>query len=82
MRATPKDIKSLKEFVENMTLKEKARAKVKELDARMAELNALYDNETDPEKKDELGNEILNVAAQTNKFVKMAGADEQEMYAD
>ena len=30
-----------------MTLKEKARAKVKELDARMAELNALYDNESE-----------------------------------
>ena len=82
MRATPKDIKSLKEFVENMTLKEKARAKVNELDKRMAELKTLYENETDPEKKDELGNEILNVAAQTNKFLKMAGADEQEMYAD
>ena len=82
MRATPKEIKSLKEFVENMTLKEKARAKVNELDKRMAELKTLYENETDPEKKDELGNEILNVAAQTNKFLKMAGADEQEMYAD
>ena len=82
MRATPKETKSLKEFVENMTLKEKARAKVNELDKRMAELKTLYENETDPEKKDELGNEILNVAAQTNKFLKMAGADEQEMYAD
>ncbi len=35
MRATPKEIKSLKEFVDNMNFKEKARAKVKELDARM-----------------------------------------------
>jgi hypothetical protein len=70
------------EFVENMTLKEKARAKVNELDKRMAELKTLYENETDPEKKDELGNEILNVAAQTNKFLRMAGASEQEMYAD
>jgi len=65
-----------------MTLKEKARAKVNELDKRMAELKTLYENETDPEKKDELGNEILNVAAQTNKFLRMAGASEQEMYVD
>ena len=69
-------------FLENMTLKEKARAKVKELDARMAELNALYDNESDPEKQKEIAKEILSVAAQTNKFLRMAGADEQEMYAD
>ena len=65
-----------------MTLKEKARAKVNELDKRMAELNTLYENETDPEKKDELAEEILSVAAQTNKFLRMAGASEQEMYAD
>lgn len=31
-----------------MTLKEKARAKVNELDKRMAELKTLYENETDP----------------------------------
>ena len=31
MRATPKDIKSLKEFVDNMKLKEKAMSKVKGL---------------------------------------------------
>ena len=48
----------------------------------MAELNTLYENETDPEKKDELAMEILFVAAQTNKFLRMAGASEQEMYAD
>jgi len=65
-----------------MTLKEKARAKVKELDARMAELNSLYENESDPEKQKEIAKEILSVAAQTNKFLRMAGADEQEMYAD
>jgi hypothetical protein len=65
-----------------MTLKEKARAKVKELDARMAELNALYENESDPEKQKEIAKEILSVAAQTNKFLRMAGADEKEMYAD
>jgi hypothetical protein len=29
MRATPKDIKSLKEFVDNMKLKENAMSKVK-----------------------------------------------------
>ena len=33
-----------------MNLKEKARAKVKELDQRMAELNTLLDKETNPEK--------------------------------
>ena len=65
-----------------MTLKEKARAKVKELDARMAELNSLYENESNPEKQKEIAKEILSVAAQTNKFLRMAGADEQEMYAD
>ncbi len=65
-----------------MTLKEKARAKVKELDARMAELNSLYDNESDSKKQKEIAKEILSVAAQTNKFLRMAGADEQEMYAD
>ena len=37
-----------------MTLKEKARAKVKELDARMAELNSLYENESDPKKQKEI----------------------------
>ena len=65
-----------------MTLKEKARAKIKELDQRMEELKKLYANETDPKKKDELGNEILSVMAQTNKFLRMAGADEQDMYID
>ena len=80
MRATPKDIKSLKEFVDNMNFKEKARAKVKELDARMTELNSLYDSESNQEKKSEIAKEIHSVMVQTNKFLKMAGADEQEMY--
>ena len=80
MRATPKEIKSLKEFVDNMNFKEKARAKVKELDERMAELNSLYEKETDPKKKSEIAKEIHSVMVQTNKFLKMAGADEQEMY--
>lgn len=65
-----------------MNLKEKARLKVKELDERMAELKTLYDNETDSEKKEKIANEILSVMAQTNKFLKMAGASEQEMYID
>ncbi len=65
-----------------MNYKEKARAKVKELDERMAELNALIKNETDPEKKKELSKEILSLAAQINKYLKIAGADEEEMYAD
>ena len=65
-----------------MTLKEKARAKVKELDARMAELNSLYENESDPKKQKKIAKEIYSVAVQTNKFLRMAGADEQDMYAD
>ena len=65
-----------------MNYKEKARAKVKELDERMAELNALIKNETDPEKQKELSKEILSLAAQINKYLKIAGADEEEMYAD
>jgi hypothetical protein len=44
-----------------VTLKEKARAKVNELDKRMAELNTLFENETDPKKKDELVKEIIGV---------------------
>ena len=82
MRATPKEIKSLKEFVDNMNFKEKARAKVKELDARMTELNSLYESESNQEKKSEIAKEIHSVMVQTNKFLKMAGADEQEMYMD
>ncbi len=65
-----------------MKLKEKARAKVKELDARMAELNAKYESETSPEKKSEISNEIYSVMQQTNKYLRMAGADESEMYID
>ena len=63
-----------------MNFKEKARAKVKELDARMTELNSLYDSESNQEKKSEIAKEIHSVMVQTNKFLKMAGADEQEMY--
>ena len=65
-----------------MNFKEKARAKVKELDARMTELNSLYDSESNQEKKSEIAKEIHSVMLQTNKFLKMAGADEQEMYMD
>ena len=65
-----------------MNFKEKARAKVKELDARMAELNSLYDSESNQEKKSEIAKEIHSVMVQTNKFLKTAGADEQEMYMD
>ncbi len=48
----------------------------------MAELKTLYANETDAEKKKEIGDEMLSVMAQTNKFLRMAGASEQEMYTD
>ena len=40
MGTTPKQILEFKRFVDNMNFKEKARAKVKELDARMTELNS------------------------------------------
>jgi hypothetical protein len=80
MRTTPKQILEFKRFVDNMNFKEKARAKVKELDERMAELNSLYEKETDPKKQREIAKEIHSVMVQTNKFLKMAGADEQEMY--
>lgn len=82
MRTTPKQILEFKRFVDNMNFKEKARAKVKELDARMTELNSLYDSESNQEKKSEIAKEIHSVMVQTNKFLKMAGADEQEMYMD
>ncbi len=65
-----------------MALKEKARAKVKELDEKMVELNALFESETSPEKKSEISKEIYSVMQQTNKFLRMAGASEEEMYAD
>ncbi len=65
-----------------MTLKEKARAKVKELDEKMAKLNALYESETSSEKKSEISQEIYSVMQQTNKFLRMAGASEKEMYID
>ena len=82
MRTTPKQILEFKRFVDNMNFKEKVRAKVKELDARMTELNSLYDSESNQEKKSEIAKEIHSVMVQTNKFLKMAGADEQEMYMD
>lgn len=82
MGTTPKQILEFKRFVDNMNFKEKASAKVKELDARMAELNSLYDSESNQEKKSEIAKEILSVAALTNKYLRMAGADEQEMYMD
>ncbi len=65
-----------------MTLKEKASAKVKEMDEKMAELNALYESETSPEKKSEISKEIYCVMQQTNKYLRMAGASEEEMYAE
>ena len=82
MGTTPKQILEFKRFVDNMNFKEKARAKVKELDARMTELNSQYDSESNQEKKSEIAKEIHSVMVQTNKFLKMAGADEQEMYMD
>ena len=65
-----------------MNLKEKARIKLKELEERMAELKNLYANETDSEKKEKIADEILSVIAQTNKYLRMLGASEQEMYVD
>jgi len=65
-----------------MNLKEKAKAKVKELDARMAELDAKYKAETDPDKQTEIAKEIYAVMQQTNKYLRMAGASENETYVD
>ena len=62
------------EFVENMTLKEKARARVKELDAYVEEMNA-KGNLTDEEWK-----EVWSAMLQTNRYLRAIGAPESEMY--
>ena len=62
------------EFLENMTLKEKARAKVKELDAYVEEMNA-KGNLTDEEWK-----EVWSAMLQTNRYLRAIGAPESEMY--
>lgn len=61
-------------FVENMTLKEKARARVKELDVYVEEMNA-KGNLTDEEWK-----EVWSAMLQTNKYLRAIGAPESEMY--
>jgi len=61
-------------FLENMTLKEKARAKVKELDAYVEEMNA-KGNLTDEEWK-----EVWSAMLQTNRYLRAIGAPESEMY--
>lgn len=61
-------------FIENMTLKEKASAKVKELDAYVEEMNA-KGNLTDEEWK-----EVWSAMLQTNKYLRAIGAPESEMY--
>jgi len=62
------------EFVENVTLKEKARARVKELDAYVEEMNA-KGNLTDEEWK-----EVWSAMLQTNRYLRAIGAPESEMY--
>ena len=61
-------------FLENMTLKEKARARVKELDAYVEEMNA-KGNLTDEEWK-----EVWSAMLQTNRYLRAIGAPESEMY--
>lgn len=63
-----------------MTYREKARKKVEELDAYKAKLDRMYEECTDEKEKKELGELILDVCAMTNKYLKMAGAEENEMY--
>ena len=61
-------------FLENMTLKEKARAKVKELDVYVEEMNA-KGNLTD----EECG-EVWSAMRRTNRYLRAIGAPESEMY--
>lgn len=61
-------------FLENMTLKEKARAKVKELDVYVEEMNA-KGNLTDEE-----WGEVWSAMLQTNRYLRAIGAPESEMY--
>ena len=61
-------------FLENMTLKEKARAKVKELDAYVEEMNA-KGNLTNEE-----WGEVWSAMLQTNRYLRAIGAPESEMY--
>ena len=57
-----------------MTLKEKARARVKELDVYVEEMNA-KGNLTDDEWK-----EVWSAMLQTNKYLRAIGALESAMY--
>ena len=61
-------------FLENMTLKEKARARIAKLDAYVEEMNA-KGNLTDEEWK-----EVWSAMLQTNKYLRAIGAPESEMY--
>ena len=56
-----------------MTLKEKARAKVKELDVYVEEMNAKG-------KIDEEWKEVWSAMLQTNRYLRAIGAPESEMY--
>ena len=61
-------------FLENMTLKEKARARVKELDVYVEEMNA-KGNLTNEE-----WGEVWSAMLQTNRYLRAIGAPESEMY--
>lgn len=63
-----------------MMNREKCMEKVAALDATMAKLNEQFDNETDQKKRNELTEEIMSVARQTNHWLKLAGEPESEMY--
>ena len=61
-------------FLENMTLKEKARARIAKLDAYVEEMNA-KGNLTDEEWK-----EVWSAMLQTNRYLRAIGAPESTMY--
>ena len=61
-------------FLENMTLKEKARDRVKELDAYVEEMDA-KGKLTDEEEK-----EVWSAMRRTNRYLRAIGAPESEMY--
>lgn len=54
-------------------LKEKYKAKIAELDARMEELKKMEFN-------DEVYDEMMSIMATTNRYLRAMGASEEELY--
>lgn len=54
-------------------LKEKYKAKIAELDARMEELKKIEFN-------DEVYDEMMSIMATTNRYLRAMGASEEELY--